>query len=141
MSDSKQLVEFAGDAALERDFEAETKPLAARLAHKHHEIVDAAQHFADDEEELAKLPPKARRIAEWSRLPKQELPYAIQMAHEFSLMRERRMQAMAPKKINLTIGQQNNNYGVSLPPRATTTAAENVVIVESEVNSAHGGDE
>lgn len=120
----------AGGALIERNQDAELQAIADRIATGHYEIVEAAQKFALDDKELEKLTSRERRIALWARANRNEVPYAIAMAADFAIAREKRkMQEKAPTvNIHAADGAQ---VGVVLPPRPDAPKESQVVVIDA----------
>lgn len=120
-------------AVRKRDPEVEIAKIKARRNRRNERILDACTHFADSEEELTRLSVKQQKIANFAKLPRKFVPYAITMAHERDLAQIRNDKRGPEVKLSLSISGDGNNTAVILPPRGPASEPGQVKVIDIDL--------
>lgn len=119
---------------------AEHKPTEDRLDAAYHrvasgylELIEAIQHFADDDADIDKLPTsKMRRVARMARdHTKQDAPVGLLAAVQFGEAFHRKQGDRDRGHVNINVSNQTTNY-VSLPPQVAPDPPELVKYVDAD---------
>ncbi len=95
-------------------------------------VAEGISHAFDSDEELAKLPPKLRRVAEAALLPKSQVPFALHAATEFVKEHARLINAdKRGERLNIHLHKHEHDV-VSMPPMSPPPADHEVIVVDPE---------
>jgi hypothetical protein len=133
---SKDLVAAAASYSTEvkkRDPEVEIARIKARRNRRNEKILDACTHFADSEEELRELTVKQQKIANFAKMPRKFVPYAITMAHERDLAQIRNDKRGPDVKLSLSISGNSGDTAVILPPMCPPPSPDSVKVIEIDL--------
>lgn len=103
-------------------------------------VAEGMTHAFDDDEELEKLPPKMRRVAEAALLPKSQAPFALHAAAEFVKEHARLINMNRQgERLNIHLHKHEHDV-VSMPPMSPPPADHEVIVVDPEAprSEEHG---
>lgn len=116
--------------ALGRQPEDELDELARKVAGQFMGIADVVgEHLFDDEDELAKLPPRKRRMVDYARMNDKEAPIGLKYALRFAEATGRRESRRSVHKTNITYN--DNRPQVTLPRRMEPDELGPIKVIEA----------
>lgn len=136
MASSDDLIVAKGDlTALRQKRDSEIGEASLRATRAYFDIIEAAQHFADDEEDIERLPTsKARRIARLARdCTLKEAPIGLVAALKYGEIYQRQQQQ--EREAN-TVNIANQQNIVVLPPRLPSDPPEACTYIDADLLKA-----